>query len=130
MEIEYCYTTPLWPRANDEEERQKKSLLKSMGAARTEEKNSVERGAKQVPFGVQVYATFNYRKESCRVTLSWRLTTKIPELVNFKQEEVEARKQAVRDRGTQRKQFDRNYGSIRDRNMREGDCSAWEKESK
>ena len=36
IRIGHCYTTPLWPRANGEVERQKRSLLKSMRAAHTE----------------------------------------------------------------------------------------------
>ena len=32
-------------------------------------RKALERGAKQVPFGVQVYATFSYWKESCRGTV-------------------------------------------------------------
>ena len=39
MEIEHCYTTPLWPRANGEVERQNRSLLKSMRAAHAEGEN-------------------------------------------------------------------------------------------
>lgn len=39
MGIESRYTTPLWPRANGEVERQNRSLLKSMRAAHAEGKN-------------------------------------------------------------------------------------------
>ena len=65
MGIEHHYTTHLWPRANGEVEKQNRSLLKSMRAAHREGKNW--RGDKQVTFGVQVHATFKYRKKSCRV---------------------------------------------------------------
>ena len=39
MGVEHCYTTPLWPRANGEVERQHRSLLKSIRAAHAEGKD-------------------------------------------------------------------------------------------
>jgi len=39
IRIEQRYTTPLWPRANGEVERQNRSLLKSMREAHAEGKN-------------------------------------------------------------------------------------------
>ena len=39
MGIEHRYTTPLWPRANGEVERQNRSLLNSMREAHAEGKN-------------------------------------------------------------------------------------------
>ena len=38
MGVEHRYTTLLWPRANGEAERQDRSLLRSIRAARAEER--------------------------------------------------------------------------------------------
>ena len=55
----------------------------------------------------------------------------MPELVNVEEEEVEVNDQAVRDRDTQRKQFNKDYVDkrfhARDRDVREGDSVLLEK---
>ena len=55
----------------------------------------------------------------------------MPELVNVEEEKVEVSDQAVRDRDTQRKQFNKDYVDkrfhARDRNVRKGDCVLLEK---
>ena len=60
-----------------------------------------------------------------------KLTTKMPELVNVEEEEVEVSDQAIRDRDTQRKQFNKDYVDkrfhARNRNVREGDNVLLEK---
>ena len=39
MGVEHLHTTPLWPRANGEVERQNRTLLKAIRAAHAEGKN-------------------------------------------------------------------------------------------
>ena len=60
-----------------------------------------------------------------------KLTTKMPELVNVEEEELEVSDQAVRDRDNQRKQFNKDYVDkkfhARDRNVKEGDSVLLEK---
>ena len=60
-----------------------------------------------------------------------KLTTKMPDLVNVEEEEVEVSNQAISDRDTQRKQFNKDYVDkrfhARDRNVREGDNVLLEK---
>ena len=55
----------------------------------------------------------------------------MPELVNVEEEEVEVSDQAVRDRDTQRKQFNKDYVDkrfhARDRDVRKGDSVLQEK---
>ncbi|CAH3148807.1 unnamed protein product [Pocillopora meandrina] len=63
--------------------------------------------------------------------LGEKLTTKMPELVNVEEEELEVSDQAVRDRDNQRKQFNKDYVDkkfhARDRNVKEGDSVLLEK---
>ena len=67
-------------------------------------------------------------KNPAEVLFRRKLTTKMPELVNVDEEEVEVSDQAVRDRGTKRKQFNKDYVDkrfhTRDRNVRKGECSS------
>lgn len=129
MAIEHRYTTPLWPRANGEVERQNRSLLKSMRAAHAEGKNWRE----ELNRFLLVYIRHIQLQEKNPAELLFRrkLTTKMPELVNVEEEEVEVSDQAVRDRDTQRKQFNKDYVDkwfhARDRNVREGDNVLLEK---
>ena len=130
MGIEHRYTTPLWPRANGEVERQNRSLLKSMRAAHAEGKNWREElnrfflAHRSTPHSTT-------GKSPAELLFRRKLTSKMPELVNVEEEEVEVSDQAVRDRDTQRKQFNKDYVDkkfhARDRNVREGDSVLLEK---
>ena len=131
MGIEHRYTTPLWPRANGEVQRQNRSLLKSIIAAHAEGKNWREElnrflsAYKSTPHST----TGNY--SPAESLFRRKLTIKIPELVNVEEEKVDQVDQAVRDQDTQRKQFNKDYVDKRfhagDRNVREGDSVLLEK---
>ena len=60
-----------------------------------------------------------------------KLKTKMPELVDLEEEEIEVSDQGVHDRDTQRKQTGKDYADkrfhARDRNVREGDTVLLEK---
>ena len=130
MGIEHRYTTPLWPRANGEVERQNRSLLKSMRAAHAEGKNwREELNRFLLAYRSTPHSTTG--KSPAELLFRRKLTSKMPELVNVEEEEVEVSDQAVRDRDTQRKQFNKDYVDkkfhARDRNVREGDSVLLEK---
>ncbi|PFX23911.1 Retrovirus-related Pol polyprotein from transposon 17.6 [Stylophora pistillata] len=71
--------------------------------------------------------------ERCPTELLFKrkLTTKMPELVNVEEEELEVSDQAVRDRDNQRKQANKDFVDktfhARDRNVKEGDSVLLEK---
>ena len=130
MEIEHRYTTPLWPRANGEVERQNRSFLKSMRAAHAEGRNWIE----ELNRFLLAYMSTPHSttgKSPTELLFRTKLTTKMPEIVNVEEEEVEVSEQAVRDRDTQRKQFNKDYVDkrfhARERNVREGDNALLEK---
>ena len=121
MGIEHRYTTP---RAKGEVERQNRSLLKSMRAAHAEGKNWREELNKfHLVHRSTPHSTTG--KSPAELLFRRKLTPKMPELVNVEEEEVEVSDQAVRDRDTQRKQFNKDYVDkrfhSRDRDVREGD---------
>ena len=124
MGIEHHYTTPLWPRANGEVERQNRSLLKSVRAAHAEGKNwREELNRFLLAYRSTPHSTTG--KSLAELLFRRRLTTKMPELVDVEEEEIEVSDQGVRDRDTQRNQSNKDYVDkrfhARDRNVREGD---------
>ena len=130
MGIEHRYTTPLWPRANGEVERQNRSLLKSMRAAHAEGQNwREELNRFLLAYRSTPHSTTG--KSPAELLFRRKLTTKMPELVNVEEEELEVSDQAVRDRDNQRKQFNKDYVDkkfhARDRNVKEGDSVLLEK---
>ena len=108
MGIEHHYTTHLWPRANGEVEKHNRSLLKSMRAAHTEGKNWREE-INRLLLAYRSTPHSNTGKSPAGLLFRTKLTTKMPELINVEEEEVEVNDQAVRDRDTQRKQFNKDY---------------------
>ena len=129
MGIEHRYTTPLWPRANGEVERQNRSLLKSMRAAHAEGKNwREELNRFFLAYRSTPHSTTG--KSPAELLFRRKLTTKMPELVDV-DEEKQVSDQAVRDRDTERKQSNKDYVvkkfHARDRNVREGDTVLLEK---
>ena len=77
----------------------------------------MEGRVKQVSSGVEVNATFDYRKKS-KFTI-------LPDLVHVEDEEKKVSNQGVLDRDTQRKQSNKDYA--RNRGVREGDTVLLEK---
>ena len=130
MGIEHRYTAPLWPRDNGEVERQNRSPLKSMRAAHAEGKNWREELNKFL-LGYRSTPHSTTRKSPAELLFRRKLTTKMPELVNVEEEEVEVSDQAVRDRDTQRNQFNKDYVDkrfhARDGDVKEGDTVLLEK---
>ena len=124
MGIEHRYTTPLWPRANGEVERQNRSLLKSIRAAHAKGKNWREELNK---FLLAYWSTPHSTtgKSPAKLLFRRRLTTKLPELVDVEDEEIEVSDQGVRDRDTKRKLSNKDYVDkkfhARNREVREGD---------
>ena len=102
MGIEHRYTTPLWPRANSEVERQNRSLLKSMRAAHAEGRNWRE-DLNRFLLAYRSTPHSTTGKSPVELLFRRKLTTKKPELVNVEEEEVEVSDQAVCDRDIQRK---------------------------
>jgi len=130
MGIEHRYTTPLWPRADGEVEKQNRSLLKSMRAAHAEGKNwREELNRFLLAYRSTPHSTTG--KSPAELLFRRKLTTKMPELVNVEEEEVEVGGQTVRDRNTRRKQFNKDYVDkkfhAKDRNVREVDSVLLEK---
>ena len=130
MGIEHRYTIPLWPRANGEVERQNRSLLKSIRAAHAEGKNWREELNKfLLAYRSTPHSTTG--KSPAALLFRRRLTTKLPELVDVEDEEMEVSDQGVRDRDTQRKQSNKDYVDkkfhARNREVREGDTVLLEK---
>ena len=83
MGIEHRYTTPLWPRANGEVERQNRSLLKSIRAAHAEGKNWREEVNKfLLAYRSTPHSTTG--KSPAELMFRGRFTTKLPELVDVK----------------------------------------------
>ena len=101
MGIEHHYTTPLWPRANGEVERQNRSLLKSARAAHAQGKNwREELNRFLLAYRSTPHSTTG--KSLAELLFRRKLTTKMPVLADVEDEEIEVSDQAVRDRDTQK----------------------------
>ena len=79
MGIKHRYTTPLWPRAKGEVERQNRSLLKSIRAAFAEGKNWREELDKFL-LAYRPTPHLTTGKSPPALLFRRRLTTKLPEL--------------------------------------------------
>ena len=101
MGIEHRYMTPLWPRANGEVERQNRSLLKSVRAAHAEGKNWREE-LRRFLLAYRSTPHSTTGKSPAELLFRQRLTTKMPELVDVEEEEIEVSNQGVRDRESRR----------------------------
>ncbi|KAL9968950.1 hypothetical protein ACROYT_G021102 [Oculina patagonica] len=131
-EIEHHDTTPLWPRANGQVERQNKTLLKSVRAAHAKGKNwREELNRFLLAYRSTPHSTTG--KSPAELLFRSKLKTKMPELVDLEEEEIEVSDQGIRDQDTQRKQSGKDYADkrfhARDRNVREGDNVSLEKKN-
>ena len=108
MGIKHCYTTPLWPTANGKVERQNRSLLKSKRTAHAEIKN-YRGGLNRFLLAYRPTPQSTIGKSPGKLLFRRKLTTKMPELVNVEDEEVEVRNLAVCDLDTQKKQSNKVY---------------------
>ena len=102
MGIIHHHTTPLWPRANGEVERENRSLLKAMRVFHAEGKNwraelnkflLAYRSTNHTTTGVSPAELFFKRK----------LTTKLPELTEVAEKQSDVVYQQVRDRDAEKK---------------------------
>ncbi|KAL9968935.1 hypothetical protein ACROYT_G021086 [Oculina patagonica] len=131
-EIEHHDTTPLWPRANGQVERQNKTLLKSVRAAHAKGKNwREELNRFLLAYRSTPHSTTG--KSPAELLFRSKLKTKMPELVDLEEEKKEVSDQGIRDQDTQRKQSRKDYADkrfhARDRNVREGDTVSLEKKN-
>ena len=123
MGVKHLHTTPLWPRANGEVERQNKSLLKAIRATHAKGRNWREEMNK---FLMAYRSTPHSTTGKSPAELLFRrvMKTKMPKLT-YMEEEVEGGDQAVRDRDAQRKQTNKDYADkklrAKERDVGEGD---------
>ena len=123
MGVKHLHTTPLWPRANGEVERQNRSLLKAIKATHAEGRNWREELNK---FLMAYRSTPHSTTGKSPAELLFRrvMKTKMPELT-YMEEEVEGGDQVVRDRDAQRKQTNKDYADkklrAKERDVGEGD---------
>ena len=92
-EVEHPRTTPMWPQANGEVDRQNRSLLKSLQIANLEGKKSANRVG-YLAGGEPIHSASN---DGCNALLPdvWsEMRTKLPEL---RRETVEVPREEVRD---------------------------------
>ena len=99
MGVEHRHTTPLWPRANGEVERQNRTLLKAIRAAHLEGKNWREELNK---FLLAYRSTSHSTTGKSPAELLFRrvLNTEMPELSGLDDEEADISDQGARDRDT------------------------------
>ena len=110
MGVEHRHTTPLWPRANGEVERQNRTLLKAIRAAQAEGKNWREELNKfLLAYRSTPHSTTG--KSPAGFLFRRALNTKMPELSGLDDEEVDISDQGARDRDTQKKQANKDYES-------------------
>ena len=130
MGIKHQLTTPLWPRANGEVERQNRSLLKSMRAFQAEGKD----WRAELNKFLLAYRSTNHTTTGvspAELFLKRKLSTKLPELTDVKEKETGVTYQQVRDRDAERKQLAKDYADVRrqaaDRDIKVGDVVLLEK---
>lgn len=130
MGIKHQLTTPFWPRAHGEGERQNRSLLKAMRAAQGEKKD--------LRSGLNKYltayrATPHKTTDACPAELlcGRQFSTKLPELANIGDSDEPAQ-QEVRDRDAQKRKNGWDYVVQRDhavdgQDVQQGDLVLLEK---
>ena len=129
MGVEHRHTTPLWPRANGEVERQNRALLKAIREAHAEGKNW--RG--ELNKFLLTHRSMPHSKTGkSPAELLFRrvLNIKMPELTGLDDEEADKSDQGARDRHTQKKQENKDYVDktfhAKERDVREGDLGLLE----
>ena len=107
MGIKRRLTTPLWPRANGEVERQNRSLLKAMRAAKAEKKDWRSELNKYLLAYRSTPHTMTGTSPA-ELLYGRKLSTKLPELADFGDSD-EATHPEVRDRDAEKKQRGADY---------------------
>ena len=130
MGVEHKLTTPLWPRANGEVERQNRSLLKAMRAAHAEKRNwRMEMNKYLLAYRSTAHTTTG--KSPAELLLGRSLSTKLPDIGELGETGDNVRQQNVRDRDAEKKQAAADYADQRrqstERDLGTGDLVLLEK---
>ena len=129
MGIEHRLTTPLWPRANWEVERQKCSLFKAMGVAHAEKRDwRLELNMYLLAYrSTPAVAT---GQSPAELLFGRKLSTKLPEVADLEESEDPGYQQA-RDSDAEKKQVGADYADKRhqaaEKCIQEGDFVLLEK---
>ena len=103
------HTTPLWPRASSEVEREKRSLLKAMGVFQAEGKN----WRAELNKFLLAYRLTGIGVSPAELFFKRKLTIKLPELTEVDEKQSGVVYQQVRDRDAERKQLAKDYADRR-----------------
>ena len=111
MGIEHRLTTPLWPRANGEVERQNRSLLKAMRVAHAEKRDwRLELNKYLLAYRSTPHVTTG--QSPAELLFGRKLSTKLPEVADLEESEDPGYQQA-RDRDAEKKQVGADYADRR-----------------
>lgn len=129
MGIKHKRTTPLWPRANGEVERQNRSLLKAMRVAHAEKRNwRTELNKFLLAYRSTAHTTTG--KSPAELLFGRNLSTKLPD-IGERGEIDDPREQQVKDHDAERKQSAADYADKRyqstERQLETGDLVLLEK---
>ena len=108
MGVKHKLTTPLWPRANGEVERQNYSLLKAMRAAHAEKKNWwTELNKYLLAYRSTAHTTTG--KSPAEMLYGRNISTKLPDIGELGEVDDSASLQQTRDRDAEKKQVAADY---------------------
>ena len=120
MGVEHRHTTPLWPRANGEVERQKDTIESyQSGPHGGEELEGQELNKFPLAYRSTPHSTTG--KSPAELLFRRVLKTKMPELSGLDDEEADISDQGARDRDTQKKDYVDKKFNAKERDEREGD---------
>ena len=112
MEVKHKLTTPLWPRANGEVERQNRSLLKAMRAAHALKKNwRTELNKYLLEYRSTAHTTTG--KSPAEMLYDRNISTKLPDIGKLGEVDDSASLQQTRDRDAEKKQVAADYADKR-----------------
>ena len=110
--MKHKLTTPLWPRANGEVERQNRSLLKAMRAARAEKKNwRTELNKHVLAYRSTAHTTTG--KSPAEMLYGRNISTKLPDIGELGEVDDNVSLQQTRDRDAEKKQVATDYADNR-----------------
>ena len=129
MGIEHRLTTPLWPRANGEVERQNRSLLKAMRVSHAEKRDwRLELNKYLLAYRSILHMTTG--QSQAELLFGKKLSTKLPEVADLEESEDPGYQQA-RDRDAEKKQVGADHADKRyqaaEKCIQEGDFVLLEK---
>ena len=112
MGVKHKLTTPLWPRANGEVERQNRSLLKAIRAAHAEKKNW-RTELNNYPLAYRSTAHTTTGKSAAEMLYGRNISTKLPDIGELSEVDDSASLQQTRDRDAEKKQVAADYADKR-----------------